>query len=214
MRKKSAPAPTQKAATAPTIKGIEIPDWDPIPAFYGGLRSRLCYTLGGAVQMSTNRPLRRCAVAIGRERLVVVNDSSKRPDARAKTPSQTVVVHESSCPLESWDDALRGNVVWRTLISGDRTPTSQMTMGVAEIGPGETERLSLHRHDAAEIYYVLSGEGVVSIDGTEHPLRAGSSVFIPGNVLHGARNTGRETLRLLYVFATDSFSDVEYVFPS
>lgn len=133
-------------------------------------------------------------------------------DAHAKASSQAVVVHESSCPLESWDEAQRGNVVWRTLISGDRTPTSQMTLGVAEIGPGDTEHLGLHRHEAAEIYYVLSGEGVVSIDGAEHPLRAGSSVFVPGNVLHGARNTGRETLRLLYVFAADSFSGVEYVF--
>ena len=46
----------------------------------------------------------------------------------------------------------------------------------------------------------------------EHRLRAGSSVFIPGNVWHGARNTGTNVLRLLYVFATDSFADVYYEF--
>ena len=145
---------------------------------------------------------------------IVVSDPGKHPDGHAKAPSQAIVVHESSCPLETWDDARRGNVVWRTLISGDRTPTAQMTLGVAEIGPGQAERFRMHRHEAAEIYYVLSGEGVVSMDGTEHPLRAGSSVFIPGNVLHGARNTGNKTLRLLYVFAADSFSGIEYVFPS
>ena len=127
--------------------------------------------------------------------------------------SQAVVVHESSCPVEEWDDAARGKVTWRTLLSGDRTPTSQMTLGVTEVGPGEPNPFQLHRHEATEIYYVLSGEGVVSIDGAEQSLRAGSSVFIPGNVPHGARNTGSETLRLLYVFAADSFSDVEYVFP-
>lgn len=37
-------------------------------------------------------------------------------------------------------------------------------------------------------------------------------MFIPGNVWHGARNTGTNVLRLLYVFATDSFADVYYEF--
>lgn len=127
--------------------------------------------------------------------------------------SQAVVVHESACHVEGWDDAVRGKVTWRTLLSGDRTPTSQMTLGVTEVG-WQPSPLQLHRHAATEIYYVLSGEGIVSLDGVEHALRAGLSVFIPGNVLHGARNTGDETLRLLYVFAADSFSDVEYEFPA
>jgi quercetin dioxygenase-like cupin family protein len=126
--------------------------------------------------------------------------------------TQGVVVQETACPLEGWDDALRGTLVWRTLLSGDRTPTSQMTLGVTDVGPGQPSPFHLHRHAQAEIYYVLSGEGVVDIDGAEHALRAGSSVFIPGNVWHGARNTGREVLRLLYVFAADSFSDVHYIF--
>ena len=126
---------------------------------------------------------------------------------------KAVVVHESACPLEGWDDAVRGKVAWRTLLSGDRTPTAQMTLGVTEISPGQPNPFHLHRHAPAEVYYVLAGQGVVSIDGVEHSLRVGTSVFIPGNVLHGARNTGTEGLKLLYVFAANSFSDVEYIFP-
>jgi quercetin dioxygenase-like cupin family protein len=125
-----------------------------------------------------------------------------------------VVVHEETCGLEGWDDAIRGKVVWRTLLSADRTPTAQLTLGVTELGPGQPSPFLPHRHAQAEIYYVLSGEGVVQIDGVEHTLRAGSSVYIPGDVPHGARNTGCDVLRLLYVFAADSFSDVHYVFPS
>jgi mannose-6-phosphate isomerase-like protein (cupin superfamily) len=123
------------------------------------------------------------------------------------------VVHEAACPLEGWDDALRGKVLWRTLLSGDRTPTSQLTLGVTEVGPGQPSPFHPHRHAQSEIYYVLSGEGIVHIAGDEHALRVGTSVFIPGGEWHGARNTGREPLRLLYVFAADSFSDVKYVFP-
>lgn len=124
------------------------------------------------------------------------------------------VVQESSCRLEGWDDALRGRVVWRTLLSGDRTPTAQMTLGVTDVGPGQPSPFLPHRHAQSEIYYVLSGEGIVHIDGEEHPLRAGTSVFIPGDAWHGARNTGGAPLRLLYVFAADSFSEVKYVFPA
>jgi quercetin dioxygenase-like cupin family protein len=124
------------------------------------------------------------------------------------------VVDETSCPLEGWNDALRGMVVWRTLLSGDRTPTSQLTLGVTELGPGQPSPFHPHRHAQSEIYYVLSGEGVVQIEGEEHRLRAGTSAFIPGDAWHGARNTGGEPLRLLYVFAADSFGDVKYVFPA
>lgn len=53
----------------------------------------------------------------------------------------------------------------------------------------------------------------MSIDGEDFPVRAGSTVFIPGNAWHGTRSIGTETLRLLYAFAVDSFSDVAYVFP-
>jgi mannose-6-phosphate isomerase-like protein (cupin superfamily) len=125
---------------------------------------------------------------------------------------QGVVVHENDCATEGWDDPIRGQIIWRTLLSADRTPTDQLTLGVTEVGPGQPQPFHPHRHAQAEIYYILSGEGVVHIDGVEHPLRAGSSVFVPGNVWHGARNTGRDTLRLLYVFAADSFTDVHYEF--
>ena len=130
------------------------------------------------------------------------------------TSLQGVVVRETECPVEGWDDAVRGKIVWRTLLSGDRTPTAQMTLGVTEVGPGQPNPFHPHRHTQAEIYYVIAGEGIVTIDGVEYPLRAGSSVFIPGNVWHGARNTGGDVLRLVYVLAADSFSDVHYIFPS
>ena len=51
--------------------------------------------------------------------------------ARAKP----VVVHEQDLPLESWSDESRARVQWRTLLSGDRTPTRSLTMGVAELPP-------------------------------------------------------------------------------
>lgn len=123
-----------------------------------------------------------------------------------------VVLHETDCPLESWSDAARERVEWRTLLSADRTPTGRLTLGVAELPPGGRDDLVTHRHAQTEAYYVLEGEGLVSIDGMDHPVRAGSAVFLPGDCDHGAVNTGRVTMRLLYVFAADSFDQVEYRF--
>lgn len=60
--------------------------------------------------------------------------------------------------------------------------------------------------------FVVHEQGVVHLDGVEHAVRAGTSVFIPGGVWHGARNTGPGDLRLLYVFAADAFADVRYEF--
>lgn len=128
--------------------------------------------------------------------------------------SQPVVVDERGCPVEDWADTGRNGVSWRTLISVDRTPTDSLTMGVAEIQPGSPDELHLHRHEPAEVYYVLAGEGVVSIDGKVHEVGSGSAVFVPSNALHAVGNTGTGVLRLLYVFGVDSFDDVTYVFPT
>lgn len=122
------------------------------------------------------------------------------------------VVHADDCPLERWDDPTRGGVVWRTLLCGDRTPTRGLTLGVAEFPPGGTGSLRPHRHAPPEAYYVLDGQGVVTIDGVEHPVRAGTAVYLPGDATHAVINTGPTPLRLVYVFPVDGFPEVEYHF--
>jgi quercetin dioxygenase-like cupin family protein len=122
------------------------------------------------------------------------------------------VVNETDPPLEAWNDPVRGVVAWRTLISGDRTPTEALTLGVAEVLPANAGRARLHRHAQPEIYYVLSGEGVLRIDGADHPLSPGTCAFVPGDALHGAWAVGPAPLRILYVFPADSFGQIEYRF--
>ncbi len=121
------------------------------------------------------------------------------------------VIHEQDCTLEEWQHL--GHVKWRTLISGDRTPTDALTIGVAEIEPGNMGTFSLHKHMQVELYYILAGAGIVTIAGEDYLVRPGSAVFIPSGAEHGARNTGTDLLRLLYVFSARSFTDVTYEFP-
>jgi quercetin dioxygenase-like cupin family protein len=126
---------------------------------------------------------------------------------------EPVVVEESAREWETWPDeevADRGSVYWKTLVSGDLTRSEALTMGIAKIPPAEA--LHEHRHRQAEIYLLLEGTASVTIAGKTRPVAAGSAVFIPGNALHSCQNTGTSDLRVAYVFAADSFEEVEYVF--
>jgi len=124
--------------------------------------------------------------------------------------AQPLVVDEADAPQDGWDDPVRGRLRWRTLFSQGLTPTAGITCGVTELGPGDW--LGLHRHAPAEIYYVFAGAGIVSLEGREIPVKAGSAAFIPGMAEHGIRQTGDDVLRLFYAFPVDSFDGVEYLF--
>jgi mannose-6-phosphate isomerase-like protein (cupin superfamily) len=124
--------------------------------------------------------------------------------------SEIVAVRDRDLDRDSWDDPVKGRIAWRTLFGGDNSKTDSLTAGIAEVEPGGW--LGLHRHTPAEIYYVLEGSGIVTIDGREYPVAAGTALFIPGDAEHGLRNEGDVVLRFLYAFAADSFAKVEYRF--
>lgn len=119
------------------------------------------------------------------------------------------VFDEADASQDGWDDPVRGRLRWRTLFSQGATPSKGLTCGVVEFQPGEW--LGLHRHSPAD-YYVFAGAGLMSLEGREIPVKAGSAISIPGMAEHGIHQTGNETLRVFYVFPVDSFDGVEYLF--
>lgn len=124
-----------------------------------------------------------------------------------------MVARESEREWETWPEheiAARGRVVWKTLFSRGTTATEALTLGVARIAPGE--ELAAHRHAEPEIYLVIAGVATVTVEGEESRVEAGAAIFIPGEALHGCGNHERDELRFAYVFPTDSFESVEYVF--
>ncbi|MCR8546687.1 cupin domain-containing protein [Salipiger sp. P9] len=123
--------------------------------------------------------------------------------------SLAVMADAAQTPLEGGEDPAFGSVLWRTLFCADRTPTKGMVLGIAEFGPMGT--LLPHRHGPAEIYFGLSGSGVVTIDGVPHPLGPEIALYIPDDAEHGTV-AGPEGLRFLYIFPRDRFADVEYRF--
>lgn len=114
---------------------------------------------------------------------------------------EPVVVDESARDWQTWPEeevAQRGLVYWRTLVSGDITPSEALTMGIAKIPPAA--KLHEHRHRQAEIYLILQGTGSVRIDGKTRPVRAGSAVLYRATPCTPARTRGRR------IYASLTFS--------
>lgn len=125
-------------------------------------------------------------------------------------PANSLVIAKPLAePVQGWNDA-RGHAAWTRLFSQGETPTDSMTAGVAELPNGGF--LAPHRHPQAEIYYMLQGEAIVTVDGVAHAVSGGTALFIPGGSEHGIRNEASELVRFFYVFAVDRIEQVEYTF--
>ncbi|KAK3718387.1 hypothetical protein LTR37_005200 [Vermiconidia calcicola] len=135
------------------------------------------------------------------------------PTNNSKSTVQPLVLSPESIsdhePQSFTDQGHGSGLTWQTIISAPQTATNNFTSGIATCAP-ETGRLSHHRHSQAEIYHFIS-----EIEGSQHPVRAGSIVFIPGDAEHAVQADSNETeeLKWLYVFATDGFEDVVYRWP-
>ena len=101
-------------------------------------------------------------------------------------------------------------VRWKFLIDKDFTESSGLSLGLAEIAPGGD--LILHYHSRAEIYVVTNGTGILNKSGELEEIKKGDAVYISGNAKHALKNTGNETLEFYWIFPTDRFSDIEYLY--
>lgn len=89
---------------------------------------------------------------------------------------QTLVRHEGETERE------RSSCGWRDrLISCEDTGVSAFVHAVDIDGA----RAHYHKR-ATELYYVLDGDGFVTLDGEDHPVKKGSLVHIPPGVVHAA----------------------------
>jgi mannose-6-phosphate isomerase-like protein (cupin superfamily) len=116
-------------------------------------------------------------------------------DAKPAIPGPVLVRHEGETPRE------RSACGWR-----DRL----ISVEDAGLGPAawahavDIDGAQPHFHKrSTELYYVLSGEGAVILNGAEHPVKAGSMVHIPPGVIHSA--VGR--MRVLVVGIPDIAED-------
>ena len=101
-------------------------------------------------------------------------------------------------------------VRWKFLIDADFTKSSGLSLGFAEIAPGGD--LILHYHSPAEIYVITDGKGTLNKSGELEEIKKGDVVYIAGNEKHALKNNGKETFKFYWIFPTDRFSEVEYLY--
>lgn len=88
------------------------------------------------------------------------------------------------------------------------TQNQESTVKILRVAPGK--RLSLQRHaQRAEYWYVLSGNGTAEVDGTEHPLSAGTEVRIPRESTHRLSGGTEELVLLEVAFGHFDEEDIE-----
>jgi glucose-6-phosphate isomerase, archaeal len=98
-----------------------------------------------------------------------------------------------------------------------------LIIGTSTLQPGRygdefaVTRGHLHaRADRAELYYCLSGTGVMlleTLDGRSEalPLRPGEAVHVPGHWVHRSVNVGDEPFVTLFCYAADAGQDYELI---
>jgi len=111
--------------------------------------------------------------------------------------------------FEHWDDAVRGKVSWKTLVSSGQTPSKELSCGMAHFSAGGV--LKRHSHQKAEVIHVIFGEGAGTVGDEQIHLSTGDTVFVPAGTAH-EWVASDEGMGVFYVFASDSFEDVEYTF--
>jgi mannose-6-phosphate isomerase-like protein (cupin superfamily) len=129
------------------------------------------------------------------------SDEAKISDMGQTTSQLSILVrHEGETPSE------RSTCGWRHLLISRQDKDLDVAAWAHAV---DIDGAREHYHKrSTELYYVLEGEGTVTLNGVEHPVRKGSIVHIPPGVVHGAK--GR--VRVLVVGVPD-IADDDLFFP-
>jgi quercetin dioxygenase-like cupin family protein len=60
--------------------------------------------------------------------------------------------------------------------------------------------IGFHQHDKDEIYYVISGTGIYTLDGKDYTVAAGNAMLTRPGSTHAIRQTGDTDLILLITY--------------
>lgn len=80
----------------------------------------------------------------------------------------------------------------------DFLTSDKLSVGLAIWPRGSTDRQRPHLED--EVYYVISGRGVIRVAGEDRPVKPGSLVFVAAGVEHHFHSIG-DDLRVLVFWA-------------
>jgi mannose-6-phosphate isomerase-like protein (cupin superfamily) len=92
-----------------------------------------------------------------------------------------------------------GSLKW--LITAERSPGAEQTVGICQIFPGKVNPVHYHPN-CEEVLYMISGRGRHSLGDESVELTPGMAIRIPANVPHNLENIGWETIICLVTFSS------------
>jgi len=84
--------------------------------------------------------------------------------------------------------------------------SSHLVFGTEDLAPGE--KIEAHRHPGSdEILFLQNGLANVTLGDKTREVQGGTTVFIPSGTWISVVNTGKEAIRLVFIFSAPGFED-------
>ncbi len=91
-----------------------------------------------------------------------------------------------------------GGALSKALVDAANSGSRRLDFRISRYAP--MAYVQEHAHKIQEqVYYVLEGEGILTLDGKEHLMRAHDYVYVPPGVRHSFTNTGTDGLVFIVV---------------
>jgi mannose-6-phosphate isomerase-like protein (cupin superfamily) len=101
----------------------------------------------------------------------------------------TIDEYEASGPFQRF---------MKVLIDEETFPGTPFSIAISRYPPGAHCPFHSHR-DSTEVYFVVSGELVVTVQGKQYQAKKGQLIYIPSSTEHRAENQGTKTCRFMAI---------------
>ena len=85
----------------------------------------------------------------------------------------------------------KGQFTSKMLIDRDNSASEKLQINHFTLKPGCHTDGAAHKAPYDEVYYVLSGEAVLHMDGADYEIKKDAIVFIPGGTFHSLTNKSK-----------------------
>ncbi|CEP66986.1 RmlC-like jelly roll fold [Moorella glycerini] len=116
----------------------------------------------------------------------VVNVQGKNPDEDPRSLRARVANRDKA--------VLRDTYI---LIECEKGPSQSLKMGYTVIYP--TGTTTGHSHDEEEVYFVISGEGIMQVGNDKYEIRPGDALYVPPGEFHTTYQKGNIPLTVVWV---------------
>ncbi len=80
----------------------------------------------------------------------------------------------------------------------NNSPINNESLALAVVPPGKSTKAHIHQK-SEEIYFVLEGKGIITLDRNKHEINKHDSILLKKGVKHSIENIGEEDLKFLCI---------------